>query len=303
MNTSSPKGCKPAKTATCLGVVALVAVAATMIAGLVAPAPADAYVLEGKRWPGRTIPYYSSATRYAWSVKQAVAAWNKSGARIRFVRVTRARAKVIIRVARPAFGGAGWATIGYPCDWYVNGKCVRPVRGRVLLTPGKDRWSMADMATDELGHVLGLDHEDRRCAVMNFAGSAWGGFQCAEEHPPGKWRCRLIERDDARGAVRRYGGRVKAVRPDPLCWTDAPPPAPLELTATADPPSGASVLLQWQNSPSVPRLRRGSRRRARRPRAGARSRRSRAWRRAVRSTGRARSRRARRRVWQSEQTK
>ena len=34
-----------------------------------------------------------------------------------------------------------------------------------------------------------------------------------------------------------------------MCWTDAPPPAPLELTATAP---GSNVLLEWRNSPSVP---------------------------------------------------
>ena len=240
----------PAKRA---AVVALVAAATTMIAGLVVPAQADAYRLAGKRWPGRTIPYYSSATQYAWSVNQAVAAWNGSGARIKFVRVTRKRAKMTIKVARPRSGESGSATMGYPgCAYWINGKCVRKQTSVVRLSPGWDRWSMAVIATHELGHVLGLDHENRRCAVMNSLGSAWGGQYCTDDFPEGRWRCRLIERDDARGAVRRYGGRAKAVRPDPLCWTHAPPPAPLELTATANPPSGASVLLQWRNSPGVP---------------------------------------------------
>ena len=146
-----------------------------MIAGLVAPAQADAYKLVGKRWPGRTITYYNAASRYAWSVNQAVVAWNGSGARIRFVRTTRKRAKVTIKVARSAWGETGSATPGYPtCAYWINGKCLRRHSSVVRLSPGWDPWIMAVVATHELGHVLGLDHEDRRCAVMNSVVTAWG---------------------------------------------------------------------------------------------------------------------------------
>src|SRR2546427_11809151 len=69
------------------------------------PRPAGAYRLEGAKWQTRTITYYTETPAYAWSVDTAAYAWNTSGARVQFVKSSRARAKVLIGIRwykRPA---------------------------------------------------------------------------------------------------------------------------------------------------------------------------------------------------------
>ena len=68
----------------------------------------------------------------------------------------------------------------------------------------------------ELGHVLGLGHEPRRCALMNTRLVTLSPERCIPPLEPWRWRCRILERDDVRGAVRLYGGRVRS-RGRPIC--------------------------------------------------------------------------------------
>jgi hypothetical protein len=183
-------------------IVALCAVA------VLAPA-AHAYRLSGQRWPGRTITYYN-ATAYKDQVRAAVRTWNASGVRIRFKAAARSRAQVRIADGRRE-GCFGFAQIGY----------APRRRARVQLGAGCPYVSsMTGIVAHELGHILGLAHEDRRCAAMNTVLDAHCGLQPAFEY-----RCRLLERDDVRGAVTRYGGRVRPVRAEPYCPSFAAPQA------------------------------------------------------------------------------
>ena len=68
----------------------------------------------------------------------------------------------------------------------------------------------------ELGHVLGLDHEDRFCATMNSY-LLDGHPEYCPAAPAGKWICRLLRTDDVRGAVRLYGGTVRPIRGPEFC--------------------------------------------------------------------------------------
>jgi hypothetical protein len=51
----------------------------------------------------------------------------------------------------------------------------------------------------EFGHVLGLDHENRRCARMNPEFDNTGTPSSCEEHPLSYWLAHPLTRDDVRG--------------------------------------------------------------------------------------------------------
>lgn len=196
-------------TVTVLGIRIAAAIVALCAVATNAPA-AHAYRLGGERWPGRTITYYD-ATAYKGQVRAAVRTWNASGVRIRFKAAARGRAQV--RIASGGRKGCfGFAQVGY-----ASGR-----RAKVQLGAGCAYVSsMTGIVAHELGHILGLVHEDRRCAAMNTVLDAHCGLQPAFEY-----RCRLLERDDVRGAVTRYGGRVRPVRADPYCPSFAAPRTP-----------------------------------------------------------------------------
>ena len=123
----------------------------------------------------------------------------RSGARVRFVRAPRSRAKVRIVYDRGGalpFGAAhGYASIGR-----------QPVN-RVQLSRGGRGETITLVIAHELGHILGLDHETRRCATMNASVA-----QLCGTVPP----CTVLQADDVRGAIARYGGRMRA-RPPEFC--------------------------------------------------------------------------------------
>jgi hypothetical protein len=147
---------------------------ATLAAVLIAATPARAAGVGGLPWPKPTITYHSGAT-YPFAVREAVRTWNRSGVRIRFRRASRRRAQILIGVAGPPvppeLRGAcgGFAQLGY-----VPGSkaIVRIRRGCV------DDVRTAKVVAHELGHVLGLLHETRRCALMNTTGIGTVGNRC-----------------------------------------------------------------------------------------------------------------------------
>jgi hypothetical protein len=75
---------------------------------------------------------------------------------------------------------------------------------------------MALVVAHELGHVLGLDHEDRVCATMNKYIDDGHPENCPAP-PDGEWVCRLLRADDVRGAVKLYGGNVRPIRGPEFC--------------------------------------------------------------------------------------
>lgn len=178
------------------------AVAAAGVAILAAPA-AEAYTFRGERWPKDRIGYSNSLERYDSAVGRAARAWNAADVGIRFRRVPRAQADVVIRYLRPtpqsgcggAVPGAGWP-----------GRRRIPVPIFVAKPCGSDDVRALTVA-HELGHVIGLGHESRRCALMNPVATRTGGTKCSKSAATVRLRYqRLLEPDDVRGARRLYGG-------------------------------------------------------------------------------------------------
>jgi predicted Zn-dependent protease len=164
------------------------------LAGL-APAAANAYVIGGKRWPTETIRYYAATADYAGDVTRAARIWNRANVGVRFARTSkRSRADVVIGHGGPAC--AGVTTMGYRSS--RSGATV------VRLGAGCTTRLVELSAVHELGHVLGLDHERRKCARMNPIFTTAGTPNRCRPHSLGYWLTRPLEPDDVRGARALY---------------------------------------------------------------------------------------------------
>jgi predicted Zn-dependent protease len=185
-----------------------VAVLAGMASTLGFASQAHAYKLVGQRWPQRVINVSTEAPRYAKPVRRAVKLWNRARLGVRFRVTQTSQARVVFRYSKGRGAGstgcegvAGGTGAGYPgIDFTVLGvSVVRTCRSRRL----RDLAAM-----HELGHVLGLGHENRRCTLMNSNASAVTGLgvRCpGRGRTARKLRRTFLTRDDKRGVRRLYG--------------------------------------------------------------------------------------------------
>jgi hypothetical protein len=168
---------------------------------------ASAYRFEGGRWPTTTITYYNEVPAYSWAVDTAAYAWNSSGAHVQFVKTSR-------RDTADVLVGVRWFKIAGEAR--LQRMSGRIVGAQIGIRNGQDRYTMALVLTHELGHVLGLDHEDGVCATMNSRLAVNHPEHCPAP-PSGMWVCRLLRADDVRGAVGLYGGAVRPIRGPEFC--------------------------------------------------------------------------------------
>lgn len=212
---------------------------------LVPAAPGAAYNAPGPRWPGHTIRYYNAMpSKFDWTVRQATSAWNRSGAAIRFREVGSRRAAQVVVAFGDTQGYAGYATIGRQPGAYAHlapsqkngGAGVQPVLARLLA--------------HELGHVIGLDHVGSKgCPVMQPV----PGSGCKQPES-GYYNCRWLARDDVRGAIRLYGGKVRKPHKQ-FCLLEPRPPDLRDVRFSGGTSTQSPLEITW----SVPTgVRKGS---------------------------------------------
>jgi hypothetical protein len=218
---------------------------------LLLPATASAFVTDGKpTWPGTTLRYYAAPMPALpkGEVLEAVRAWNGSGARMRLVASTKARAQLVVQA--PDRSRA--------CKGVTRTVFVQHKRRNATI-----RWSLCRerqhdlrIIAHEFGHALGLDHERRKCSVMSSPLIDGVPLTCPDMRKLPAWQdyCALLEADDVRGLVRRYGGRAR-VPTKRVCDRGPAPAGVTDLVATleADPVGGWDVRFSWThpNSPGA----------------------------------------------------
>ncbi len=212
-----------------------------VLALLASAEPALAYKIGGSRWSGHParITYFEATPKgYHTAIALGAKAWNTSGIPVRFVRVkSRRRARVVITQDAGILPSRGFASIGFQSHNYIK------LTG---CQHGCDRFYMGALVAHEMGHVLGLDHEQRRCSVMN--GSELYGT-CKPKRPkaPWLWRCRILQKDDLAGAKALYGGRPHLNKHE-FCEKQPKPPAVTGLSAAPLRASPAyPARLTWKN--------------------------------------------------------
>jgi hypothetical protein len=222
---------------------AALAVLAAIAAVACLTEPASAYRFAGERWPNKTISVASRAPLYGTAIRLAIRAWNQARVGVRFKRAPVDRARVIFGYSRGGGRGrygcegvAGGTGAGYPSPFLaLRVRVLRSCRSQALrrLT-----------AVHELGHVLGLGHETRRCALMNPTGDV--NTLLPSLCPRGT---RLPARDDIRGARALYRRPAPMVSDTIALFNPGPgsripmPRGPLRFSAAARNPA---LVYRWR---------------------------------------------------------
>jgi hypothetical protein len=210
-----------------------------------APAPAAPPFI-GEVWPGGVVRYHDTTPpKMRPMVTEAARQWNSSGAAVRFVATSGARADVVVRgrfvpVGRPLLGPAGTASVGRTRSGLVT-----------LWLPAAEPRAAQAVIVHEFGHVLGLGHQGGRRVTCSLMWPVLTLIGCPTSPDPERERCNFVMTGDLRVVISRYGRRpAPRSRPPAFCLRGTPPVAPvaprgLQALATRVGPAEARVVLFW----------------------------------------------------------
>lgn len=207
-----------------------------------------------RKWPGKTIKYWTDAPdAYVWTIKAAIESWNKTGLdmTIKLVK-SRAKSNATIRVSKQLPPISGLATVGY--NRGKNNNWIKLSPRSILKTgPGHSyyRVVMAHIVAHEIGHNLGLMHNEKsKCALM---APILDGGSCPllDEDRPGYYACKIVDKAAVVPMVRKYGGK-KTVNAGKDCLLDPLPPT-TDFTWSGGEDEGGPITVTWTPPSKAPK--------------------------------------------------
>jgi hypothetical protein len=185
-------------------------------------ATARAYVIDKRIVPQPRVLYHVALDDWRKPMKRAVAALNRARVGVRLVH-SAIPEQASIQVGRLE------KRCGYP-GVQATTQTIAGGYAAIYLPHGCRGAQASIIAAHELGHALGLKHEDRRCALMNSTGTGRQSIptECLGRSFP--WRSRPWRSDDLAGLRRLY--------------RNTPPRVRLRLTGPASVPAGSTVTFR-----------------------------------------------------------
>jgi hypothetical protein len=172
------------------------ALALAVVVGLVAAAPASAYRIDPKLVPQPKLLYYVGLDDWKRPFARVVRALNRADVGVRLVRADIPQ-QASIQIGRlehqcgyPGVQGTTHTIEGGYAAIYLPYNCRR-VNGSIV-------------AAHELGHALGLRHDNRRCALMNSSGTGRNSVPSGCLGRRIDWVKRPFQRDDIRGLRKAF---------------------------------------------------------------------------------------------------
>ncbi len=174
---------------------------------------------ERHRWETARVPVWVGTSSLRSPVARAISKWNALHLRVHFTRVAH-RGDAFVTVRRTGtrcFGGVTNVFDAHETGFF-NGRHFSLhyiARARVQIAGGCGGDLTTFIVAHELGHVLGLGHETRACALMNpSADSGGASLQCP--HLTIGARARNPLRGDDRAGVRALYRRPFTTLPTPV---------------------------------------------------------------------------------------